>query len=160
MTLPTNWSSLSPAEQLFVSTNLERTVRGLAPLSAMATSLDVAADQAASTGRDPEPPAGFPSTEWGSNWTSPLGNPLEADYLWMYDDGLGSPNVDCSPSNPTGCWEHYRNVLLPLACTPCVMGAAWETTSQGATSMTELLVDTQGSPAPDFTWTQEQAYLS
>ena len=159
MILPTNWNSLSPAEQLFTVTNLERTVRGLPPLSAMATALDVAAVQAASVSTDPAPPPGFPWTEWAGNSAITLGNPLEAIYEWMYDDGVGSPNADCSPSNTRACWGHYHNVLLPMACAPCVMGAAWGTSTRGATCMTELLVETQGSPALDFTWAQEQIYL-
>ena len=158
MTLPSNWPSLTPTEQLFVATNLERTARGLAPLSAMASSLDAEAAQAADGDQDPSPPSGFPWTLWGGNWAGQVGNPLEAVYYWMYDDGLGSSNESCSPSDPSGCWVHRRNVLLGLACSPCVMGAGWATAAQG-TSLTEILVDTQGSPASDFTWEQEQAYL-
>ena len=158
MTLPTNWGSLTPAEQLFVTTNLERTARGLAPLSAMASALDAEATQAALADSDPSPPAGFPWTLWGGNWAGQIGNPLEAVYYWMYDDGLGSSNESCSTSSPTGCWVHRRNMLLDLTCSPCVMGAGWGTTTQG-TSLSEILVDTQGSPVTDFTWAQEQAYL-
>ena len=158
MTLPTNWPSLTPAEQLFVVTNLERTARGLAPLSAMASALDADATQAALAGGDAAAPAGFPWTVWGTNWAGQIGNPLEAVYYWMYDDGLGSSNQSCSVSTPAGCWGHRNNMLLPLACGPCVLGAAWEMIARG-TSLTEILVDTQGSPATDFTWAQEQAYL-
>jgi len=160
MVLPTNWTSLTPAEQVFVATNLERTVRGLAPLSAMASALDVAAAEGAEAGVDPAVPPGFPWSKYGSNWAGALGNPLEAMYYWMYDDGLGSPNVDCSISDPGGCWEHRQDVLLPLGCDPCVAGAASGVTGQGLASLAELIVDTQGAPATDFTWAQEEGYLS
>jgi hypothetical protein len=159
MVLPTNWTALTPAEQLFVGTNLERTVRGLTPLSAMATSLDLAAVLAAATDTDPEPPIGFPWTDVESNWAGPVGNPLEALYYWMYDDGLGSSNLECSPLNLAPCWGHRQNVLAPLSCNLCVMGGAFVTTSQGTISVTELIVETTGPLVTDFTWAQEQPYF-
>jgi hypothetical protein len=160
MVLPTDWASLSPQEQLFVVTNLERTVRGLPPLSAMASALDGSAEQGAATDQDPEPPAGFPWTSWGSNWAGAVGNPLEAMYFWMYDDGEGSSNVDCTQSNTSGCWGHRDNVLMSLNCNPCVEGDGYDATAwQGDPSWAELLVDSTGSPQPDFTWDQVLPYL-
>lgn len=160
MTLPSNWGQLDPDEQLFVVTNLERTARGLPALTAMATALDGAARQGAGADDDPSPPPGFPYSQWGSNWAGAVGNPLEAMYLWMYDDGLGSANVDCTAGNQSGCWGHRKNVLLGLPCQTCVMGTAWvDDGYSGDPSMTELLVETSGSPAADFTWQQESPYL-
>ncbi|HUO48024.1 MAG TPA: hypothetical protein VMU09_04245 [Acidimicrobiales bacterium] len=158
LVLPANWGALTPAEQLYVATNLERTVRGLPALSAMATEADAAASAGAANFGDASPPPGFPWTRWASNWAGNLGNPLEAIYFWMYDDGPGSSNIACPPSGGGGCWQHREQVLLPLACTPCVLGAGWATTGQG-TSTSELLLDTSGAPAADFTWAQEEPYL-
>ncbi len=161
MVLPRNWSQLSPDQQIFVATNLERTVRGLPALSAMATSLDQAARAGAVQNVDPGPPGGFPYSEWASNWAGAVGNPLEAIYFWMYDDGMGSSNIDCTASNQSGCWGHRQNILMRLSCTECLMGAGWIGTGyRGDPSLTELLVETSGSPAIDFTWQQESAYLS
>jgi hypothetical protein len=159
MTLPTNWLSLSPTEQLFVATNLERTVRGLAPLSALDSELDSAAAQGVTTETDPVPPPGLSWTQWGGNWIDDIGNPLEALYFWMYDDGLGSGNVDCTAADTSGCWSHWRNVTLPLACTQCLMGAAWGQSTQGAVVATQLIVETDSSLTTVFTWAQEQAFL-
>jgi hypothetical protein len=160
MVLPTNWYSLSPQQQIFVTTNLERTVRGLAPLSAMASALDGAAAAGAAQSDDPSPPAGFPWSQWGSNWAGAVGNALEADYFWMYDDGLGSSNIDCTQGNQSGCWGHRDNILLGLACTPCEMGTGFNATGyQGYPGWSELLVDTSGSPATDFSWSQVTPYL-
>jgi len=160
MTLPSNWARLTPQQQLFVVTDLERTARGLPPLTALVSTLDQAASQGASQDDDPTPPAGFPYTEWGSNWAGAVGNPLEAMYLWMYDDGLGSANVDCTSTNQSGCWGHRQNVLLGLPCRLCVMGTGWLSGGySGDPSMAELLVESSGSPAVDFTWQQESAYL-
>lgn len=160
MTLPSNWYQLSVTEQLFVSTNLERTARGLPPLQAMATQLDQAAAQGAAQDTDPSAPSGFPYTQWGSNWAGAVGNPLEAIYYWMYDDGLGSSNVDCTQSNQSGCWGHRDNVLMNLSCNMCVMGTGYQPTAyNGDPSLAEILVDSSGQPQVDFTWAQEQPYL-
>jgi len=159
MVLPTNWSSLNPEQQLFVATNLERTARGLAPLIAVATALGPAAALGVTASVDPTAPPGFPHTEVLSNWAGNVGNPLEAVYYWMYDDGLGSPNIDCSLSSLSGCWGHRHNLLAPLACNQCVMGGAFGTTVQGATGVTELIVETAGPIDVDFTWAMEQVYL-
>jgi len=161
MTLPSNWNALTAQEQLYVATNLERTVRGLPPLTSMASALDQAAAEGAASGSDPSPPAGFPFSRWGSNWAGGVGNPLEAVYYWMYDDGPGSTNAECTPGNDSGCWGHRDVILLSLSCAPCVMGTGFAAHAWGGQpSWAELLVATSGSPAADFTWEQETPYLS
>jgi len=161
MTLPSNWGALTPPEQLYVATNLERTVRGLPPLSSMASALDQAATQGAGAGDDPSPPPGFPFERWGANWAGGVGNPLEAVYYWMYDDGPGSNNADCTAGDSGGCWGHRDVILLSLSCSPCVMGTGFDPHGwNGQPSWAELLVGTSGSPAAEFTWQQETPYLS
>jgi hypothetical protein len=160
LSVPSNWYQLSVTEQLYVATNLERTVRGLAPLVAMASALDQAAAQGAAQNTDPAPPSGFPYSQWGSNWAGAVGNPLEAIYYWMYDDGLGSSNIDCTASDTSGCWGHRDNVLMHMTCQMCVMGTGYQPASwNGDPSLAELLVDSSGQPAVDFTWQEEQPYL-
>jgi hypothetical protein len=160
MVLPSDWYSLTAQEQLFVVTNLEREVRGLPPLSSMSSALDGAALQGAEQSNDPQPPAGFPWSQWGSNWAGAVGNPLEAMYFWMYDDGLGSSNIDCQSAGAPGCWGHRDNVLLNLSCQPCVMGSGFDPTGyQGYPGWAELMVDSSGSPAADFSWSQVTPYL-
>ena len=160
MDLPTNWYQLTPQEQLFVATNLERTVRGLPPLAAMASGLDQAAALGASGGADPVPPSGYPWTMWGSNWGGAIANPLEVIYLWMYDDGPGSSNVDCPTAGASGCWGHRDNVLLNLACQECLMGTGFDATGwEGYPAWAELLVDTSGTHDLVFSWDQELASI-
>jgi len=160
MVLPTDWAQLSPPQQLFAATNLERTARALPALTGMATALDQTAQSAAAQDTDPSAPAGFPWTSWGGNWAGAVGSPLEAMYFWMYDDGPGSYNIDCTPQNTSGCWGHRNNILLALRCQPCLMGTGFNATAyQGNPSWTEILVDSSGSPALDFTWSQVLADL-
>lgn len=138
-----------------MATNLERTARGLAPLAAMASTLDAAALGGATSSQDPLPPAGFPASQWGSNWAGALGNPLETVYLWMYDDGVGSSNIDCHQAGDSGCWAHRQNVLLRLPCQDCVMGTGFDPTGwHGYPGWAELLVETSGPVVADATWQQ------
>ncbi len=64
--LPTNWSRLTAGEQLFVVTDIERAARGAA------------------------------LTTVAANWIQGYGSPLEALYEWLYDDGVGSSNTECT----------------------------------------------------------------
>jgi hypothetical protein len=153
MELPSNWTSLSPTEKLFVATNLERTVRGLSPFSGMAAVLDEAADSGAAANDDAEPPSGFPASLWTSNWGGGIGSPLEAMYLWMYDDGYGSPNEECPTVSSPGCWGHRDDILASFTCSPCVMGAGLDSNSySGEPSWTELMASTSGNPVLQFSW--------
>ena len=94
MSLPSNCPSLTPPEQLFVLTDLERIDRGLPPISGLAANLNAYAQAGANAGTDPPfPPYGSTA---GSTYasTSSLGTALA---MWMYDDGPGGTNVDCPP---------------------------------------------------------------
>ena len=151
MIIPGNWGRLTPEEQLFVATNLERTVRGLPALTAMVNPLDLAAAAGAASNSDPAPPPGFGFVQWGSNWAGALGNPLEAIYFWMYDDGLGSSNIQCRAGDTSGCWGHRDNVLLRFSGQNLVMGVGYVGTAyRGSPSWTELLVEATGSSPVDF----------
>lgn len=144
MALPVNWYQLTPQQQLFVATNLERTVRGLPPLVAMSNALDQASAVGAADGSDPVPPAGFPWSLWGSNWGGAIGNPLETIYLWMYDDGPGAVNVACPQAGAPGCWGHRDVILMSVHCpwgTPSLtVGAAFAPTRSGGASWAALVV--------------------
>ena len=155
MDLPTNWAQMSAAEQLFVVTNLERTVRGLPAFEGMSSALDQSSVSAASANTDPVPPAGFDASYWTSNWAGGVGSALESIYLWMYDDGPGSPNANCQGGDTSGCWGHRDDILASFSCSPCVLGAAVDSSSyDGEPSWAELMVDTSGAPALAFAWSQ------
>lgn len=131
--LPGDFSSLSTSGQLLVLADLERTDRGLPGFIGLSSGLDLLAIKAAATDADPEGPNG---TDWGSNWAGGEQNALLADYDWMYDDGPGSPNLDCPKAGASGCWDHRQNILWDYGPHPS-MGAA-ATRVNGVTSMTEL----------------------
>lgn len=125
MVLPSNYLSLPPSEQLFVATNAERVGRGLLPFEGLTQQLDDAALQGAETDSDPSLPSGYSWLSVGSNWAGGIPSVLGADYEWMYYDGYGSFNLDCTSPNAPGCWGHRDNILNPnYQCNPCTMGAA------------------------------------
>ncbi len=57
MSLPSNWTSLTPPEQLFVLTDEERIDRGLAPISGLAANLNAYAQAGANAHTRPAVPA-------------------------------------------------------------------------------------------------------
>ena len=133
LVLPAGYDSLGVPEQLLVLANLERVDRGLPGLTGLSVTLDLLARSGADTETEP---AGPPGTEWGTNWAGGEPNALLADFDWMYDDGPGSPNLDCTVQQMTGCWDHRANILGNYGREPS-MGAA-ATTVGGVTSMIEI----------------------
>jgi len=164
---------LTRPEQLFVTVDLERTARGLGPATVLSKSLNKIAQAGAVADNDPslaKVPATLPGggtvVGKGSNWAGGYPNALAADYAWMYDDGLGSPNQDCTKSDKSGCWGHRDNILGTFSSSALcgggasafAMGAGYVASKK---SQTELFVGVCG-PAPTdgvFTWTKAKKLL-
>ncbi len=145
MSLPTNWNSLTPPEQLFVLTDLERVDRGIAPIVGLASDLNAYAQAGANAHADP----GFPpyGNGGGSTWSSSpsMGVSLA---MWMYDDGPGGTNATCPVTGGGGCWGH-RDIILRQYAAPALMGVGY------GSSTTQLFVGGDTAQAPYFTWAQE-----
>jgi hypothetical protein len=123
MTLPKGFATLPAARQLLVLTNLERVDRGLRPFTGLSKRLNGFAAQGAKAGTDPPFPSPFPGDFGGGNWAGVGTSALLADFVWMYDDGPGSPNGDCPTKSAAGCWGHRHNILHSYDA-PLRMGAA------------------------------------
>jgi phospholipid N-methyltransferase len=164
--------ALSIPQQLFVLTNLERTVRNLPPVLALTQQLDDVAAQGALTTGDPalngwHLTGGRQAIAWNSNWAGGLST-LAANYYWMYSDGPGF-NIDCTNTNTSGCWAHRKNILVPIEGNcgapnlqpQFVMGAATTATTQYGPSDAEILVQECGGLPADvvFTWSQAESRL-
>ncbi len=181
MQLPSNYSSLTVPQQLFVLADLERVDRGLPPYIGLSTALDSAAQSAAAASTDPTVPSGFPAgyatnlegytlEMFGGAWAGGAANALEADYEWMYNDGWGgslaaTANVGCTSATSYGCWGHRDELLglanstygtwgAGLACTNCVMGTGYVagTGQYGGASYVDLVVAPTSPVALAFTW--------
>ena len=129
MYLPTNWAGLTLPEQNLAIVNLERTARGLPSEYGLVNCMNADAQTGSNTGNDPVDtcPAPYGGKNVGlGNWAN-IGTPLQADFYLVYDDGLNSPNVQCTPADQSGCWGHREDILNVLCnnVVPCtyVMGA-------------------------------------
>jgi hypothetical protein len=165
MQLPSNFTSLTPAEQLFVIADVERVDRGLPPMVGLSATLNADASTGAATNSDPSPsavPPGMNVVAWGSNWAE-NGNPLGSNYFWMYDDGQGGGNIDCTATNTSGCWGHRDNILglsnyQAQYGGTLLMGTAENNgpSHQGWTSDAEIFVLATG-PVPPLVYTWADA---
>jgi len=172
-----SFRKLTIGEQLFVLVDLERTARGIAPFVVLSSQLDQVALKAARSQVDPQMGVNAvltgsgPIVAWGSNWAGGTPSAAATNYYWMYEDGRGSSNVDCTPTTLKQCWGHRDNILeafsAAAACSgrPVVlaMGAA-EAPGDGtlpSPSFTELMSAACG-PSPSsivMTWTHAQALI-
>ena len=110
LVLPSNYASQPVAVQQLIITDEERGDRGLSQFSGLDASLNTAAMAGAVGNTDPTPPAGYQDTTAGSIFALDY-TPLGADYAWMYDDGYGGTNLDCTTPLSPACWGHRDNIL-------------------------------------------------
>ena len=155
--LPSDFTSLSADKQLLILSDLDRAAYGYPLIYGLNTALDEAASSGVRNEQDPRPPrTEGPWMGFGSDWADT--GPLLAYYLWMYDDGPGSPNVDCAFPGASGCWGHRHVILgeglgLPQ---PIVLGVATGHAANGEPGTT-LLVSSHPGAATYYTWAQAQS---
>jgi hypothetical protein len=115
--LPGRFRSLAPRDQLLELSNLDRLLYGRTPIRGLNPRLNVSARIGV---RDEEDPIAVPVnhhafTAGSSNWFGGGGpgprSPMQAYYLWMWDDGVGSNNIDCPSRGAPGCWGHRDDTL-------------------------------------------------
>ena len=160
------FETMAPVEQLFVIVNLERIDRGLQPVKYMTSQLDQFARTGAVDSTDPTSPntltGGARVSSWGSIWAAGFPNVLVANDFWMYDDGFGSPNEDCTSARAPGCWVHRDIILMPDARSGCylAMGSGLDDVS-GGISYADLLVQGCGASPGDttLTWADVESAL-
>lgn len=156
--LPSNWHSLSATERLFTFMNLERVSRGLNPLNYLVNSYASEVKTAIANDADPYPPSSLHSS-WASIWAG--GNsmiPLAAMYGWMYYDGPGGFNLDCTSGNDSGCWGHRDAILDPGMN---VMDAGVGKDSRGNDGLAAIFFVADGQPSDVvLTWASEKSKLT
>ena len=89
---------------------------------------------------------------------------LGAIYGWMYDDGPGGENSDCTGTDMSGCWGHRDNILADANTIgyPTEMDAGVGTDSGGSVDYDAIFVVNPNATAPAnivLTWAQEQPFL-
>lgn len=111
--LPSRFLSLTGPERLLVLSNDDRKLYGLRPITGLNATLNRKARAGVVNDSDPSGAmriGKYHAVMWTSNWASGP-NPLFAYFAWMWDDGVGSGNIDCSRAHPAGCWGHRRDTL-------------------------------------------------
>jgi hypothetical protein len=158
MTLPTDFDSLSVAQQLFVLADIERVDRGLIPVSAMSAPINALALTGAEDDTDPDFPNPFYGNYGGSNWAGAGTSSLFPEFLWVYDDGVGSGNEDCTQAGDPGCWGHRHNILEEANYeAPLLMGAAEVSDpTYGGSSAEEFISGDHKDSALSPTWSTIQ----
>ena len=157
MVLPAGFGKLSVVDQILVAVNLERVDRGLAPFTGLIEDLNRNAQKGADAANDPPDP-GNAYDVVDTEWAGGSSNGLDADYGWMYDDGIGSGNLDCPKGGGPGCWGHRHGILDAFGTVgTLVMGAAFNPTAdtgddKGGTSMAATLAITS-KPVTVYTYT-------
>jgi len=113
LVLPPDYAGDPVAVQELILTDEERGDRGLPQYSGLDATLNWAALTGAGTNSDPLLPSGFQGP--GGSIFAKDYTPLGADFAWMYDDGYGGTNRDCTSPGDSGCWGHRDNILGPWA---------------------------------------------
>ncbi len=116
MVLPSGYAGDSVPVQQLILADEERGDRGLSQFSGLDPALDTVALTGAQTDADPVPPVGYLANGGGSNFALDY-TPLGADFAWMYDDGYGGTNLDCTSPGASSCWGHRDNILGPWSTT-------------------------------------------
>lgn len=167
MRLPASFPHLSVAEQLFVAVDAERVDRGLAPFAGLSASLDAGAQRAASKGQLPKGP-GSSYRRSDAEWIGEIANGLDADFDWVYDDGLNAGVPACDARQRSGCWADRGIVLDRLGgATDLVMGAALDPAGDrsagqpgGPSLAATFAVARRPPPTFVFTWAEAQAEIA
>jgi hypothetical protein len=156
--LPADFPSLYPAQQMFILTNLDRIQYGLPPITGLTAQLNNdALTTGVKTATDPSPSVSNLSG-WTGNWAAGYKNAPMAYEAWMYDDGIGSFNIECTASDHSGCWGHRHDILWTFdSGTVLAMGAATGTGPQGGRGYAMLLVAGWSAYHPTYTYTWSQA---
>ncbi len=95
MVLPSDYATDPvPVQQLIIADE-ERGDRGLSQFSGLDPALNTVALTGAVGNADPVPPGTYHDNGWGSNFALDY-TPLGADFAWMYDDGYGGTNLECT----------------------------------------------------------------
>ena len=145
--LPSNWSSLSDPQRGFVLMNLERIERGETPIIGVSTTLDTYAAEGADANTDP-PVSFITDGVGGSIWDG--GNFVTWGMVgFLYYDGPGGINLDCTTTNSSGCWGHRDNILDGASNPSLAVGVADGPSGDAAAVFSDQFADI------NFSWTNE-----
>lgn len=114
--LPARFVHLRPVAQLLILSDLDRLAYGEPPVEGVSPIIDAwAGGPWVAEGLDPRPPASSLDGQrwyaWTSNWAQGFPDVVWAYLAWVWADGYGSGNIDCTSPTAPGCWGHRRDIL-------------------------------------------------
>ena len=152
LVLPSNFGRLTVPEQMLVIIDLERVNRGEAPVAGLTRPLDRQAQRAAAAGI-------APAIGFGDIWEGGPNSTAEADYGWMYDDGYGGTNVDCTTPTSQRCWGHRDIILADNIPGAMVAGAGFKNGLSHGSSYAFGVAGYAPGPRLVFSWAGELRYF-
>ena len=159
--LPADFPSLTSVVQMFILTNLDWIQYGLPPVKGLTAALNRdALVRGVSAGTDPSPSDTTDVRSWRANWAAGFRNAPMAYEAWMWNDGLGSGNFDCTASKASGCWGHRHDILWRFGSSAVLaMGAAVGLGPNHGRAYAMILVggDAGYTPTYNYTWSQAVA---
>src|SRR5262245_48279769 len=157
--LPADFPLLGPVKQMFILANLDRKQYGLPPIAGLTSALNRdALVRGVQAGTEPSPSDPAHVTAWTANSAAGYRNAPMAYEAWMWDDGLGSGNFECTTAHPAGCWGHRHNILWRFGATAVTaMGAAAGLGPNHGRAYAIILVRGDASYKPTYAYTWKQA---
>lgn len=159
--LPAEFVKFAPDRQILVLSNLDRAAYHLPAITGVTPSLDKVA-RGGTPGnpgvKDDGDPILAAPVEATSNWAGGFPNIVMAYQAWMYDDGPGSGNLDCTATKHLGCWGHRQDVLHAfVAPGPSAMGVAAGKDRQGRPSYAMLIAKGHSTYTSGYSYRWSQA---
>jgi PASTA domain-containing protein len=156
--LPANFPSLSPPQQVFILVNLDRVQYGLRPITGLTAALSHAAlVSGVRQADDPHPSNTTGLNTWWPGWAGAFHNAPMAYEAWVWNDGLGSTNPRCTPTDHSRCWGHRHSVLWKYGPVLAMGAAAGRDSRHHRRGYAYLFVGGDAGYTPTYTYTWEQA---
>jgi len=155
--LPADFPSLSPTRQMFILTNLDRIAYHLRPIRGLTAKLTHdALVSGVWVADDPHPSNTTGLDVWWPGWAGAFYNAPMAYETWVWNDGLGSTNPRCTPTDHSRCWGHRHSVLWKYGANSA-MGAAAGRDSHHHRGYAYLFVGGSAGYTPKYSYTWKQA---
>jgi len=157
--LPANFASLAAPKQWFILVNLDRIQYRLPPFPGLTVALN---HDALASGvwkfADPHPSNTTGLTMWWPGWAGAFYNAPMAYEVAVWDDGLGSTNPRCTPTDHSRCWGHRHSVLWKFAPgSRLAMGFAQGLTPHHRRGYAWLFVGGSAAYVPHYSYTWSKA---
>jgi hypothetical protein len=156
--LPADFPSLKPEQQLFILTNLDRVAYGLQPIAGLTAKLNhVALVSGVWRADDPHLSNATDVSVWWPGWAGSFDNAPMAYEVLVWDDGLGSTNPRCTPTDHSRCWGHRHSVLWKYGAHAAMGAAAGRDLSRHQRGYAYLYVGGSSGYHPTYSYTWKQA---